>query len=331
MKLKTVACALSVVLLLIAGACTQQDVQGSGSSASTEAVAQPTGNQVELKFVFNRGDTHRETYVMDRTIEQKLPEGTVKMDQRTEMTMRFDVQRVNSDGSAQIKVTYESVALDQDGPEGSLQYDSENPPSPVPGPAKPFAALVGEGFRMRLTPAGEIEEITGVDALIGAVVSTLPEERRRKAAAAARRQFGPKAMKRMINVALGYCPKHPVAPGDSWRERYSVSRPYPVIVENTYTLREASGAELRIDLSSNIRPNPDAEAIRTRGATMRVEMNGQQQGTIVVDKDTGWLVRADIDQKMSGTGKLQSTSDPDQVRTWPVNITGDYIIRTAGQ
>jgi len=329
MKWKAAALTASIALILIVGACTQQDVQGSGASASAQAV--PTGDQVQLQFVFNKGDTHRETYIMDRTIEQKLPERTVTMEQRTEMTMRFDVQRVNSDGSAQIKVTYESVAVKQEGPEGGLNYDSENPPSPMPDKAKPFAALVGRGFGMTLSPAGEIEEITGIDALIGAVVSTVPEGRRRQAAAAARKQFGPETMKRMMNVALGYCPKRPVAPGDTWRDRYSVSVPYPVIAENTYTLKKVSGDKLHIGLSTTFRPNPDADPIRRPGATMRVTMNGSQQGTIVVDQNTGWLIRADIDQKISGTSKLQSTSNPDKVLEWPVNVTGDYIIRTPRQ
>ena len=333
MKLKAAALAALFAVILIVGACTQQDVQDSGASASGQAVAPPTGDQVELRFVFSKGDTHRETYIMDRTIEQKLPERTVKMEQRTEMTMRFDVQRVNSDGSAQIKVTYESVAVKQDGPEGSLNYDSGNPPAPIhmPDKAKPFAALVGEGFGMRLSHAGEIEKITGVDALINAVVATVPEGRRRQAAAAARKQFGPETMKRMMNVALGYCPRRPVAPGDTWRDRYSVSVPYPVIAENTYTLKKVSGNELHIDLSTTFRPNPDADPIRRPGATMRVTMNGSQQGTIVVDQNTGWLIQADIDQKISGTSKLQSTSNPDKVLEWPVNVTGDYIIRTPRQ
>lgn len=322
MKVKAAVLAAAIGVLCVTVSCRQEEVESPRAAASS---AEP----IEFQFRPTEGDRHREKFIMERTRREELSGETRVLAQHTEIGLMFEVVRAEPDQPTVVRVTHESVLVEQKGPRGTLRYDSSDPPSPIPRWARLFDALVGKGFRIKVSADGEVEGIYGTDELVSAMVEHLPEgPARDRARERAKEQFGPAVLKRMMNVQLGYFPGKPVAPGDRWTERFALSGSYPVLVERTYTLRKVSGGKAYIDQRSAIRPDPEAEPARTDSATVRVKLSGSQEGSIVASRETGWLVRAEIDQTMSGTVELRSTEQPERRGSYPVEIKARYTIES---
>ena len=70
------------------------------------------------------------------------------------------VQTVDTDGTAACRIQYDSVAIKQGGGlMPKLEYDSTAAGGNVPAGAKDIAAVVGQGYSVRIAPTGEVIDV----------------------------------------------------------------------------------------------------------------------------------------------------------------------------
>jgi len=78
--------------------------------------------------------------------------------------MSFEVKEVDADGIALIKVTYRTLREKTDSWAGGMEYDSTKPETAAGNPLAPtYAAMIGDGFIMKVAPKGEIVGLDGID------------------------------------------------------------------------------------------------------------------------------------------------------------------------
>jgi hypothetical protein len=297
----------AVALLLFAGAI----VPASGED-----------EKLDLRLRLKAGESYRLRTMIEQQITQTAGANRQETQQTFAVGYAMTVESVGSSGEMKLSTRYDSILFRQKGPSGVVEYDSANPPKQVPPAARAFAALLGLGFKMTLTPEGRVTSIEGVAAMFEEMVrrQELPEG---PAKAAVQKvlaeQFGEDAMKQSLQNMFSLYPEAPVAAGDTWQRRVVVSKGFPIVIEGNYTLKERTGGVARIDIKAAISPNDAAGPVDLGTGKMDYDLRGEQHGTAEIEEDTGWTRALTTEQKLSGTLRFQGGGGAPEVNN-PVTI-----------
>lgn len=275
--------------------------------------------KVELRLRLQEGKAYSTRMVADQTITQTAQGQEIKVTQTIGMGYTFDVKKVESDGATLVQVTYDSALYKQDSPAGKVEYDSANPPAQVPDAAIGFAALVGQGFSMKLSALGEVLDVQGTDELIQHMLDQLglpAGEARDSVETSLKTQFGTEGMKETMEKAMAVYPEKPVGVGDSWTKKMTLTAGVPIIVDNTWTVKSIQNGVISLDVRSKVEPNPDAAPMEISGMTIAYKVSGTQTGTMTIDQATGWTQSGKMTQDLSGDVTVAGSS-------WPITIKSD--------
>jgi hypothetical protein len=288
------------------------------------------GDDLELGINLQVGQTFNQLFLTEQNITQTIEGQQYDMVQTMGMGYTFTVQDVEPDGNMWIQAVYDSTLFKQFGPGLDVEYDSSDPPDEIPSEAIGFAALVGQGFTMKMSPQGYVLEVQGVEEMVdhmleeldlslGYMTDSLEEN--------FRQQFGAEAIKETMQNAMAVYPEEPVKMGDTWSQTAVMSTGFPMIVNSTWTLKERQKDTITIDVQSSVEPNPEAAPIDMVTILISYEISGEQQGTIKVDEKTGWAMQATLTQNLSGQLTMESP-ETGETMSWPVTIESTISIET---
>jgi hypothetical protein len=276
-------------------------------------------DKLDLKLRLQQGQSYGTKMVAEQTITQTIQGQTMDVKQTIGMAYTYAVTKVESDGSALVDVSYDWVRYAQDGPMGTMEYDSSNPPANTPEEALVYAALLGRRFSMTMTPLGEVAEVRGIDEMLSHILLWLnvPEGSERDALLEGlESQFGEQAMRESFEKASTIYPGKPVTVGDLWSKKVALATGMPMILDNTWTLQSRKDGVAFIDVKTKVSPNPDAKPLEYGGMTVTYDLSGEQSGTLEVDEASGWVLRSSIKQNISGQISAMGM-------TWPLTIVSD--------
>jgi hypothetical protein len=210
---------------------------------------------------------------------------------------------VTADGVATVKVTFDSVVFKQVSNLGTVEYDSANPPGTIHPMAKGFAALAGNTFTMKVTPAGKITEISGLDTMVDSILKKLdlPETASKAVVEkSVRKEFGEDAVRDNMEIFFAVYPEQAVSVGQSWTRKITMSKGIPTAAENTFTLKEANAEVLLLEVAGKLSSNPDAPPMDLGNRKISYTLNGDIAGTMKLSRQTGWIRGAEMTQKWNG-------------------------------
>jgi len=288
-------------------------------------------DRVSLKLRLQEGQTYKSRFVSEQKIKQTIEGRVIETTQTMGFAYSFEVKQVQPDGTALCRVRHDSVLVKQDGPAGKMEYDSTNPPTTIPSEAKAFAAIVGEGYDLRITPMGHVSEVSGVDEMIEKIIMAvdMPDEKVRELARKQlKEQFGDEAVRAQMEQILAVYPDVPIVVGDSWQRHVTISTDFPIVVDNTYTLRGREGGEALIDIQSKLSKNPSGKPMKAGQATIDFEVTGTQEGKMWMSESTGWVEKSELTQKFSGTIKLSGAPGMAEAMSWPISVEATLRIES---
>jgi len=293
-----------------------------------DALAQGA-EKVELRLRLKKGDVYHVKQSVEQKITQEFQGQKMEIAQTFGFGYLYVVQEVDPESTATIKITYDSVAMKQDGPMGHVEYDSTHPPGPVPMQAKAFAGMLGLGFTMKITPEGEVKEVKGVDAMLQKMLenSGLPEGPMRDGMAQGlKKQFSDEGMKEMMSQMTGFYPKEPVGAGEKWKREIKISKTLPMIIDSTYTLKSRKDGVATIDAVMVVKPNPKGEPMDMGVMKVGYKLGGKQQGSFEVNEATGMVKTSRLKQKLSGTIVIEGMPNQPEGMTLPMAIESDVKV-----
>ena len=287
-------------------------------------VAPAQDETLELRLRLKQGAVYR----LKTTVEQRINHTSGANQQATATEQAFSVAysmsvgSVDAAGNMKVATKYDSVQFRQKGPAGAVEYDSANPPKQVPPPARAFAALVGLGFDVTLTPRGDVTAIDGLEPMFDEMVHKLdlPAGPQRDAVRKAlAEQFGAEAMKQSLQNMFSLYPEKPVAVGESWQRKLVIGRGFPAVIDATYTLKGRKDGVASVEIKASVSPNDAAGPVELGTGRMSYELKGEQSGTADVDEATGWTRRLATTQLLGGTLRFQGGGGVPEAAT-PVTV-----------
>ena len=284
--------------------------------------------KIQLRLCLQAGESYNLRMVAEQKISQTIQEQTQDILQTIGTGYTFDVEDVDFDGSITVKVTYHSILFKQDGPMGKFEYDSSDPPAEIPPMAMGFNALVGQSFTMIISPEGNVKDIYGVDEMLSNMIEQLDlpdfpmmDDLMKNL----KGQFGDEALKENMEKMMAVFPDSPVGIGDRWTKRLVLSRGFPMILDNTWTLKASKDGLAIIEVRSVVEPNEEAPPIDMGIMKINYKLSGEQKGTMEIQEITGWPVQGELTQKFSGQVEMEGATQLGASMSWPVSI--ESVIR----
>ncbi|MEM8524007.1 MAG: DUF6263 family protein [Bacteroidota bacterium] len=284
------------------------------TACSTKPLALKMTAEPSKKYVY-RSSNMTETNIAVMGMDQK-----VVMDQSTEQ--EYDIQKVNDDGSMDIKLTTLSMKMEQVNPMMSMTFDSENPDKNEPADmVKGMKALVGKEYTLKMSPQGKILELETEGGAFSGAFDNLPNGEAMEEQMEA--QFGTATIKQSMSQMTGFFPEEPVKVGDTWMKSNKIESGMAMVVETTYILKERKDGIAYIDFSAKVTTDPEADGIEMMGMQMKYDLAGTQSGTIQVDEKTGWTKKTKGKQEMKG--KMNMSGGPTGEMSADMNIVSEYV------
>ncbi len=277
------------------------------------------GKTVTLKLNLQKGQSYGVKMVMDQFITQTLQGQKMEITQNIAMGYVLEVMDRDQSGNMKVKVTYKTISFRSKTPMVSLEYDSEKQTDQIDPSLVGYAALVGKSYTMTFTPAGHVLEVGGINEMIDEIISKLElpdEEMKNSVKAQMQAQFGEESIRESMENAFAIYPEKEVKKGSKWKKRIIMSKGFPMIVDTIWKLKSRVDGISTLEVASKVKPNPDAAPLDLGIMKMSYTVSGKQGGTIEVDEDTGWTLRAKIIQNISGTVKMEGQQNME----WPMTI-----------
>lgn len=292
------------------------------------SLASCTWEEVKVKMQFSPevGDVYR----IDMTMVQEITQTFEGEEMITEQTMGFgysiSATSGDEDGNVWLDAQYEWIQLQQNTPVGTVEYDSRNPPEDSDPLYQAFGNMVGKGFSMKVSPSGEVLEVTGVDTLLFGLIEDLgveDETLRAQFEEQIQEQFSEEALKeQMGNMIVDY-PEGEVRIGDTWTASSQSTDLAPIAVETTYTLEAYEDGIATVRMVSTLNSDPETSVMDMGMFQIKYDLTGTQEGTVEVDIEIGLSVNSVITQEMSGEMTLIVEEEEFSV---PITMTSNVTI-----
>jgi len=292
---------------------------------------QPEPEKIKLQLRLKAGESYNLRMTTDQKVTQSIMGHQQEIVQSIGVGYSFDVEEVDADGVARVKVIYHGVLFKQDaGGLGKFEYDSSDPPAEIPPMAKGYAALVGQSFHMKIAPNGHISEVEGADEMIADMLEKIDinmEYMKTSLEKKLRDQFGNQGVKEMMDNMMAIYPDRPVGINDSWTSTVIETHGFPMILDNTWTLKDRKDGIATIEVNSTAEPNLEVDPVEMGAMKMQYSLSGEQHGTMELDEATGWMISAELDQKFTGDLSMVGGPMADMAEGMAVPVLIEITIR----
>lgn len=223
----------------------------------------------------------------------------------TNLKGNYTLEVTGDDGNIKtLKTTYQRMAMNVAMPGRTMNIDSDKTDTTIKGEINDpgqlmnamFGALKGKSFTMKVDKEGKVLEVTGLNELAQALVSSmnLKAELRPMAQQAFSQQFNEQSVKDMFSQSFNIFPNKPVKAGDTWEKSFSGSANLPIRMTTSYKVQSVDKDVVVLDSKSNLNFGDDNK------------MSGTQTGTMKVNAKTGLVEDGTFEQKVTGNMNMST-------------------------
>jgi len=291
-------------------------------SALAAGFASAAGEKVDLKLNLTAGKTYRTRMVNDQKMKTAMQGREVDMTNQQTMDMALAVQSVTG-GLATVAITYERIASIMETPGGTLSFDSAEPAETQDPRLKILAAMAGSGFTLVTDQHGEVKELRGVQEMLDRMFDSIESENEQVAEALKAqfaKMYGEEGSKAMMGQVFGMLPPGPVAVGDIWTKTVELAVLGQMKTETSYTLNSVDGGKAVIGVQSTFEADSTGEGMDMGSFKVKMQMAGEQNGTIEIDLATGLVTGGSSVFKASGVQKIQGGEGPMKDASMPIDM-----------
>lgn len=232
---------------------------------------------ISFHFDLPANDTFR--YIISN--EQKVQSQGIDMDFATTIEVLY--QRLKDSAGLQIvKSTVDRVRVYIQSPTMNVSFDSENGNMPQSSQSaiEPMFRLINKSYLLYLNEEGMIQE---VKALSGNPSSSSDDS----------------LLIQTLGKSFDFYPQQPVKIGDNWKTNTELLiQGINTSLKTTYTLKAVHGDTAIVDVSAKL-DAPERNLVMN-GVTMKINMNGTQNGDMKVLISDGRLLHAGFASNITG-------------------------------
>lgn len=280
-----------------------------------------------LSLNLQKDQVYKQTTTSRGTIEQNFNGQKLNMVMIMNGTMSYRVKTVNPTGY-NMEVSFDNLSMSMQMPQGAVEFNSEkNDPNDIFSTV--LSAMKNKPFRVVMSKSGKITEIHDVDAMWSNAInqfSQLSDAQKAQIKAQIMKSYGEEAMKGSIESATAIYPEKPVNKGDKWTVSTKLEAGMSANMNTDFQYAENAADHALIKGTSTIATADKDAYVDTNGMPMKYDMTGSQVSEIKVDKKSGWILEAKINQNMKGDAHIKDNPQLPGGMTIPMVIATEMTI-----
>ncbi len=236
---------------------------------------------VELNYKFVQGTIakHQNATTANQIIHRQSTEPPVTGTQTMNVATTQTVKSVQNDGAGIIETKIDSIVAQAQVAGKTFNYDSTTEAEPVLYFA-PLKALIENPVTTTLTPKGQVQQITGMDALYNAAAAKTKND--------IKMNFDiNQYVNTVLQATLPQMPDGDVSPGHTWNKTATIPNPFTagLVLKATYRYEadEMVGAfncaKISFSLEVNSLPKPPSKMITVGGIEVETQTDMQAGAT----------------------------------------------------
>ncbi len=285
--------------------------------------AQKTTLEIQLKT----GEVYQQKTYSKMNIEQDMSGQKIAMVMIIKGHMSYLVQSLDQ-SIYHMEVEYDSLNMSMDLPQGKIEFGTDNNSSENVF-SKIMLQMINKPFQVRMNNKGKILEIKNIEVLFDDAFKEFPEIPEAQVVQIKKQlmdAYGEKAFKGSIEMISAIFPDSPVVIGDSWVNQTKLESGMAAEMSTTYTFKEDNSDYYLIHGDSKIETIDKDAYIESNGMSMRYDLQGVMDSTIKIDKDTGWIIEALIDQNIQGDAHIKENDQIPNGMTIPMIMKNEILI-----
>ncbi|MBB6612866.1 hypothetical protein H7F15_17625 [Pontibacter sp. Tf4] len=290
---------------------------------SVSVFAQKAGLSLNLQ----KDQVYKQVTTSKGTIVQDFNGQKLNMVMIMAGTMSYRVKSVSPAGY-NMEVSFDNLSMAMQVPQGNVEFNSEkNDPNDIFSTV--LNAMKNKPFRVVMSKSGKVTEIDGVDAMWGSTIdqfSQLSDAQKAQIKAQIMKSYGEEAMKGSIETATAIYPEKPVNKGDKWTVSTKLEAGMSANLNTEFQYAENTADHALLRGTSTIATADKDAYIETNGIPMKYDITGSQVSEIKVDKKTGWILEAKINQNMKGDAHIKDNPQLPGGMTIPMTIESETTI-----
>jgi hypothetical protein len=281
----------------------------------------------KLQLNLEKGETYTLSINSNASISQTLNNQQMNMNMGIVGKMAYKVTEIR-DSVYDMEVTYESLSMKMELPNGILEFSSEkNDELDI------FSTLLGmikkRPFLVSMTKAGKITEVKNIETIFSGLFDQFPQltdAQELQLKDQLMQAYGEKAFKgnfEMVSAVFSYSP---VSKGDKWVIKTQLESGMSANMETTYELKEIDDKTIEISGNANIETADKDAYIQTNGMPMRYDLKGTMTSGIKLNRKTGWIVEAKVNQIISGSAQIKDNPQVPGGMTIPMHMKNEMTM-----
>ncbi len=179
-------------------------------------------------------------------------------------------------------------------------------------------ALVGNKLNLKMTETGKVISITGFDTVykkVAASVATAIKDQKDRTGFINnfKQSFNEKILKDQLAKNLVLIPAKGAKVGEKWTQSENATPDGKIKLTTTYTLKSVDNGIAQISVAGGIPKKSDKQSNEGMTRTMTSELS--QNGTIILDQNTGWVKNQNIAVKTTQTETLSDGKQSQTMKT----------------
>ena len=269
----------------------------------------------DLSLKLEKGKEYKQITNSKATIIQEVNGQKVNMVMTIKGTITFLVKDITENGY-NMDAKFEELSMSMQMPQGLMEFSSEkNDANDI------FSTILGamkeKAFGITMSKTGKITDVKNVEALWSTAINTfdqLPEMQKEQIKAQIMKAYGGEALKGNIEMVTAIYPDSPVNRGDKWTINTKLESGMSANMTTDYEFAELTSEYALIKGKSTIVTADKDAYIESNGMPMKYDLTGSMDSEIKVDKNTGWIIEATINQKIEGDTykRNEDTNDNDK-------------------
>lgn len=281
----------------------------------------------DLSLKLEKGKEYKQITNSKATIIQEVNGQKMNMVMTIKGTMTFLVKDITENGY-NMDAKFEELSMSMQMPQGLMEFSSEkNDANDI------FSTILGamkdKAFGITMSKTGKITDVKNVEALWSTAINTfdqLPEMQKEQIKAQIMKAYGGEALKGNIEMVTAIYPDSPVNRGDKWTINTKLESGMSANMTTDYEFAELTSEYALIKGKSTIVTADKDAYIESNGMPMKYDLTGSMDSEIKVDKNTGWIIEATINQKIEGDTYIKENPQLPNGMKIPMTMINDMVI-----
>lgn len=252
--------------------------------------------KVLLRLNLQKGTTYEMTMSMNNSIDQEMMGQQLKMDQKINMVLSYQVLDVLPDQIFVVEYSLMKMKMEMDvnGQKMVMDSESSDENNPMNTALKGLNELK---LKIKLNPLGQVLGIEGMEEYAQKFAGN-PQLLQSMQMFADEKNFGA-----FIGQTFSYFPEKEVGLGDKWTTAIKLPAMMNMETVMNFEVADIGKDQVLLNVTSDV--NIDSP-IEQGGVKMDLKMTGTQNGNMTIDPHDGWLRNSELSQKFNMLMKMKN-------------------------